>query len=302
MTICPCCGFKFEGALSTGCTGCGARSVGEPLPRPDRELPSYARSLILAVTGSVMVVVFLIETIIALVQRSFSFSLWSLIAASETAAWRLKWVAIPATIFVLWCSRKVYRSMLQSPERFCGFRIARTGLAASAIVPVLIAVLIGVTVPERLRQRAEAAEAGTVVVGRTIDRAIFEYRMQFERLPSDLNDLKQLPDADGSIAAALAVIDVESNPTAYKPTADVAASQKPQSFRGAALRKASLNSDDNSMSEGLAFTNYEIVIPGPDKIRGTEDDMILRDGIITKASESPKPIISTSASAKTEKR
>jgi hypothetical protein len=301
VTICPCCGFKFEGALSTGCEGCGARSVGEPLPKPERELPSYARSLILAVTGFLMVVVFLTQTVIALIQRA-TINLWSVIAAAETAAWRLKWAAIPATILVLWFSRKVYRSMLQSPERFCGFRMARTGLAASAVVPVLIAVLIGVTVPERLRQRADAAEAGTIVVGRTIDRAIFEYKMRFERVPNDLNDLKQLPDPDGSIAAALAVIDVESNPTAYKPTVDVAASQKPQSFRGAALRKASLSTDDNPMGEGLAFTNYELPLPGPDKIFGTEDDMILRDGLITKASEATKPILSTTASAKPEKR
>jgi len=78
-----------------------------------------------------MVIVFLAETIITLAKPPLSFNIWSLIAASETAAWRLKWVAIPATILVLWISRKIYRSMLQTPERFCGLRFARAGLAAS---------------------------------------------------------------------------------------------------------------------------------------------------------------------------
>ena len=68
MTICPCCGFKFEGNLREGCGSCGALSVGEALPRPEHELPSYGRSLLLAVTGSLMVLVFLTQTIIALMQ------------------------------------------------------------------------------------------------------------------------------------------------------------------------------------------------------------------------------------------
>ncbi len=305
MTICPCCGFKFEGALSIGCEACGARSVGEPLPKPAHELPSYARSLLLAATGTLMVVAFLTQTIIALTKEAtLSFDFWSLLSASQTAAWRLKWVAIPATILVLWASRKIYRSMMQSPERFCGLRFAKAGLIASASVPVLIAVLIGVTVPERLRQQDLALDAEALVPGRTISRAMFEYQIRFERVPNDFNDLKLLPDPDGSIAAAIKIIDIENNPTAYKPTADVAAKQSPQRLRGGALmRNASLNTAaDNTLGEGLAFTDYELTLPGPDKLPGTEDDLILRDGLITKASDSKKPIVSTAASAKTEKR
>ena len=69
MTICPCCGFKFAGTLSEGCAACGARSVGEALPKPENELPSYARSLVLTVTGALMVLVFLGQTIVVLMER-----------------------------------------------------------------------------------------------------------------------------------------------------------------------------------------------------------------------------------------
>lgn len=284
MTICPCCGFRFEGSMNDGCQACGAQPVGEALPRPVNELPYYGRSLLLAVMGALMVLVFLTQTIIALVQKpSASFGFWSLVSAGETAAWRLKWVAIPCTILVLWAGRKIYRSMLSTPARFCGLRYARTGLWASAMVPVLIAVLIGVTVPERLRQRQDGIEAGLRAPYLTIARGQLEYRLQFGTLPTDLSQLTtRLPDQDGSIAAALGSVDT----TGYKVAGpDVAAlpTKKPRPLRGTVIMNASLNTPpDDAPQEGLSFTNYELPIAGEDKIMGTEDDLLLRDGIITK--------------------
>ena len=242
VTICPCCGFKFVGILSEGCAECGARPVGEALPRPEHELPSYGRSLLLVVTGSLMVLVFLTQTIIALVQRGpsatpklaissvLSSDFWAWVAAGETAAWRLKCVAMPVTIVVLWGSRKIYRSMLKSPARFCGLRYAKGGLVASAMVPMLIAVLIGVTVPERLRQRQMGIQAASYAQGYRVDRALLEYRARFGTLPTDLEVLRQrVADPDGSLAAALNNL----NPAAYKTSADLAALPKPPTLRGA---------------------------------------------------------------------
>ena len=101
MTICPCCGFKFEGDLRDGCESCGARAVGSPLPRPERELPAYGRTLLLVVTGTLVSLGFLVQTIIAFAERTpLSFGFWSWMAAGETAAWRIKWIAIPV-MFVL---------------------------------------------------------------------------------------------------------------------------------------------------------------------------------------------------------
>lgn len=283
-TICPCCGFRFAGSLNDGCQACGAQAVGEALPRPENELPSYGRSLLLVVIGSLMVLVFLVQTIIALLQKpSFSLSFWSLVSAAETAAWRLKWIAIPVTILVFWAGRKIYRSMLQTPGQFCGLRYARIGLLASALVPTLIALLIGVTVPERLKHRQLGIEAGFHAQGYAIDRALLEYRLEFGTLPTDLKDLSRLPDKDGSIAVALASVDA----TGYKVTAEVAAlpTKKPQQLRGAVIMNASLSTPtDDFPQEGLSFTNYELPMAGADKIMGTEDDLLVRDGVITKAS------------------
>jgi hypothetical protein len=300
VTICPCCGFKFEGTLSEGCASCGACSVGEALPKPERELPSYGRSLLLVVTGSLMVLVFLIQTIIALVKLAPSatptlalssvlpLDFWTWVTAGETAAWRLKWIALPATIIVLWGSLKIYRSMLKSPARFCGVGYAKTGLIASALVPVLIGVLIGVTVPERLRLRQEGFQAAVYALGYRYDRALLEYKGRYGTLPAELNDLRRLPDPDGSIAAALSNLEGVT----YKPSADLASlpKQKSRTLRGAVIRNASLDTaTDDLPGEGLSFTNYQLLLPGADKIMGTEDDLLLDDGVIKKASESVRP-------------
>lgn len=312
MTICPCCGFEFEGSLSEGCAACGACSVGEALPKPEHELPSYGRSLALTVFGSLMVLVFLSQVVIAAMAKTpggvkptlalssiIPTDFWSWSAAGETAAWRLKWIAIPVTIVVLWGARKIYRSMLETPERFCGLNYARNGLLASAMVPLTIAILIGVTVPERLRQRQDGIEAGFRAQGYRIDRALLQYREQFATLPSDLKDLARLPDPDGSITSALQSIDASG----YKTSADLAVlpKRKPGTLRGAVIRNASLSTaSDDVPGDGVSFTNYELRLPGADKVVGTEDDLLLRDGIITKASETLRRPVTSTASSKTK--
>lgn len=316
MTICPCCGFKSDSIVSSvagkGCTACGARAVGEPLPRPEHELPSYGRSLVLAVIGTLMVLLFLAQLVGSFTQNvstykttretfyaagvaAFDFVTWS--TAAQTAAWRLKWVAIPLAILVLFGSRRLYRSIKESPSRFCGLRYARRGYIASAAVTLLILVLIGVSVPTRLEHHEWGIEAGENVVGLTFGRAIFEYSLRYQRIPNDLSDLRQLPDPNGSIAAALNTLDPSTYPNAYRPYAELAAKQKPRTLRGAVIRNASINSvPDEPLSEGLSFTNYELRLPGPDKVNGTEDDLIVRDGVVTKASETPRRLGSTTTS------
>ncbi|HKR58217.1 MAG TPA: hypothetical protein VJS64_00685 [Pyrinomonadaceae bacterium] len=287
VAVCPCCGFKFEGLLANGCESCGAVPVGEALPRPDHELPSFGRSLLLLVVGLMLILTFLTQTIIAYVQKApASISFWSLTAAAETAAWRMKWLAIPITIVVLWALRKLYRSVIEDPTRFCGLRYARAGFLASAFVPVLIAVLIGVTVPDRLMQRQYRLAAEVKAPALTLARAVQQYQLEFGTFPSDIKDLTRLPDPDGSIAAALANPNLDV--AGYKATADLAAlpTKKPRPLRGSVIMNASIGSaTDDLPSEGLSFTNYELPLAGQDKVFGTEDDLIVRDGVIFKVSE-----------------
>ena len=298
MTTCPCCGFKFHGALTSGCKECGARAVGEPLPKPAHELPSYGRALVLAVTGSLVALIFVVQIFIGFVQKwSGSFGFWTWVAAGETAAWRLKWIAIPGLLVILWFGRKLYRSILSQPEKFCGLKYARRGLVSSAVVAMLIALLIGITVPARLEHRRLSREAAILAQGYTIERALLEYKIKYHTLPADFKTLQErVSDPDGSLAAALSGID----PIAYVPSADFAANatEKSRTLRGAVIRKASLSSaTDDTPTGGLAFTNYVLRLPGEDKIPGNEDDWVVRDGVVMKLSEIAKGGVGMSVSA-----
>jgi len=297
LTTCPCCGFKFHGALTSGCKECGARAVGEPLPKPAHELPSYGRALVLAVTGSLVALIFVVQVIIAFVQKwTGSFGFWSWVAAGETAAWRLKWAAIPLLFVVLWFGRKLYRSIVAQPERFCGLKYARRGLFASATVAMLIALLIGITVPARLEHRRLAKEAAVLAQGYTIERALFEYRTKYHSLPADFKTLQErVSDPDGSLAEALKDLD----PLAYKPSADMASNtvERSRKLRGVVIRNASLSSTDDSPPGGLAFTNYVLRLPGADKIPGNDDDWIVDNGVLKRYSDIARGGVGMSVSA-----
>jgi type II secretory pathway pseudopilin PulG len=272
-----------------GCQQCGARAVGEPLPKPEHELPSYGRALILAVSGSLVVLVFITQTLVAFVQRSAGYGFWSWVAAGETAAWRLKWVSIPLLFAILWLGRKLYRSILLHPARFCGLKYARRGLLASSVVTLLIALLIGVTVPARMQQRRLSKEAAIRAQGYAVELALTQYKLTYKTYPADLRSLQdRIPDPDGTLAAALLNLD----PNTYRASADLAANATEKAsprLRGSVIRKAGFAPDtDDTPSGGLAFTNYALVLPGEDKITGTEDDWIVRDGMIMKQSEIAK--------------
>lgn len=253
----------------------------------------------LAVAGSLVALVFLVQTVIAFVQHyTGSFGLWTWVAAGETASWRLKWIAIPALFAVLWFGRKLYRSILVKPERFCGVTYARRGLLSTATVAILMALLIGITVPARLHQRQLAKEAGIRAQGYVIEQALTAYKIKYKTYPAEIRDLlKRLPDTDGSLASAINNLDSRE----YLPTADVATNEPPGRSRrlvGAVIRKTSLTTaTDDTPSDGLSFTNYRLLLPGEDKITGTDDDWIVRDGMVLRLSDVAKGGVGRSVSA-----
>jgi type II secretory pathway pseudopilin PulG len=299
LTICPCCGTKFQGDLRAGCGACGARSVGEPLARPEHELPSYGRALFVGVMGALLLVTFIGSMVSALVARpTFSLDTGSLVMAAEVAAWHLKWLALPAIPFALWASARICASIRRAPTRFTGARFAHTGLAASVLVAVMVATFIGVTIPERLRLRQRGIDATYRAQLYTIARAQLEYRLRYGTLPASLDDLRdttRLPDTDGTIAAALAgVASADYKSWSVQARLPEAKTRKP---RGTALRRVSLStSTDDVPDESVTFTNYEVRLPGEDKLMGTDDDWMIRDGVIVRPAQLSRQASPASAS------
>jgi type II secretory pathway pseudopilin PulG len=237
--------------------------------------------------GLALLFSFMLSTMIALFEQTpVSIGFWPMVSAAETAAWRLKLIALPFSVMALWTGCLVYRSIVRDKVRFAGQDFARCGLASSMLVLVMIATFIGLTVPERLRQRQRGIEAGIEAQGYTLQRAFLEYRARYKTYPTTVKDLQDgLRDPDGSIAIALSNID----PSTYKPSANLAdaSTAKPRRLRGAALRRASTNnSTDDAVNERISFTNYEVRLPGADKMANTDDDWLMRDGVFVKPSRS----------------
>jgi type II secretory pathway pseudopilin PulG len=229
----------------------------------------------------------MLSTGVALFEtKPVTIGFWPLVSAAETAAWRLKWITLPLALITLWGGIFIYRSIRREHVRFSGHNLARCGLLASMLVILMIATFIGLTVPERLRQRERGIEAGIEAQGYTLQRALLEYRLRYKTYPTSTKDLQDgLPDPYGSLAVALSNID----PSTYVPSANVAdaSTAKPRRLRGAALRRISTNSStDDSVNERISFTNYTVRLPGADKIPNTDDDWLMRDGVLLRPSKS----------------
>lgn len=298
MIICPACGSTVDADLCFGCASCGARAIGPPLAKAEHQLRSYGRAAIVSANGAVLAAGFLALVIVTLFQfRRFPLHLSSLISiselqallsAAEVVAWRLKWVALPAAIATLWGGARLIRSIKHNPQLFMGLRFARAGRAAAVLAILMVATLIGITVPERLRRHQWAVDAGYYAQAYTIQRALLEYRAAHGTLPTGGDDLvkelSSLPDPDGAIAEALRNMD----PRGYEAGSVVAAaSTKTKALvpRGTVLRHASTNA--NVDPQGVSFTNYDLRLPGPDKVLNTDDDFIVHDGVVMKLTDLP---------------
>jgi len=287
LIICPACGLNVEGDLRLGCPSCGARAVGPPLAKAEHELPSFGRASFVFASGFAALCTFLGLLISVLVENKSAWpGFWTIVSAGEVAAWRVKWASIPILVTLLIAGVKITRSIKQNPSRYIGLRAARFGLVSSAAVALLIATLIGITVPVRLERRQWGLEAAMAARAYTLHRALLEYRELHGTYPTDpdkyVEALRTLPDSDGSIADALRYVD----PSGYQATAQLAAAStksKPLVVRGVALRNASTTPPPEPT--GVSFTSYTLRLPSEHRLFGSDDDFVLSDGVVTKASE-----------------
>lgn len=298
LTICSCCGERFSGNPHDGCSACGARAVGPPLTPPANRLPALGRAAFAFMTGAVLLLALIGGTLVELVSGTkLGFKFWTIVAAAETIAWRAKLTLLPAAILSSYLGlRYVLRQRVAAGEPLPGGRsFARSGVLMSASVACLTLILIGVTIPERLRQREIARQAEIDSLRYMTHALMLRHQNLFGTLPTDITDLRNLPDADAEVSFVLANFNADS----YKPSSVQAVARAPR-IRGRRSSAASTarvrpvayrgNTNDATTS-GLTFTNYDLVWAGEDKLLGTEDDRIIRDGefIKPRAHQTPPP-------------
>ncbi|HEX8459616.1 MAG TPA: hypothetical protein VF656_20145 [Pyrinomonadaceae bacterium] len=303
MNICPCCGAKTDADLLTNaCAACGARRVGPPLARPEKELPSYLSAVAVGASSTLLLFVFLLNTLLAFLEQkpTPTFDFWNVVSAGEVAAWRLKWFALPLSLLVVWAGARVSAKIVREPLRFTGLRLAELGFKLSVVLAVGLAVLIGLTIPERLRQRERGLEAAKNVEGYEAIKVLYEYRARFNSYPATAEDLRKLPDPDGSVARLVAKMRSE----AYEPQSAIAAlppvtskTRQPRAGANVPIRPVALRTavGGDVAGEVLSFTNYKLRLPGKDNLLGTEDDLMIRDGVIIPAPPLPQNTSRTNA-------
>ena len=114
--------------MSDGCAACGARQVGPPLVRPERELPSYAYAIGAVAAGLVLVAASAVAFVSTLLQFEIeslaSFDAQLLWRVAEKTAWRLKWTALPLSLVAVWATARFSRgshtnhlSVFEDPAR-----------------------------------------------------------------------------------------------------------------------------------------------------------------------------------------
>jgi len=218
--------------------------------------------------------------VVWIVGKGALLELGAIVRAGEVAAWQSKWIALPVVIAALWTGSRLTRNIRMAPERFTGLRLARAGFSAAIVTTLLVGTLIGITVPERLRRRQWSFEAAENARGYTLARALLEYRDLHGTLPPQevlFKELRTIPDPDGLIAEALSFVDANGYDPITAPLAAAAPKNKTLP-RGAAIRNASLTATADAPS--VSFRNYQLRLPGEDKKLNTDDDLLIRDGLI----------------------
>ncbi|HYW73179.1 MAG TPA: hypothetical protein VE961_19280 [Pyrinomonadaceae bacterium] len=218
-------------------------------------------------------------------NKTWPTGFWVVVTAGEVAAWRIKWEVLLISVAALSLTARIVRSISLDPKRYIGLLPAQMGLGGVLTVILLVAALIGITVPERLRQRQYSIDAAMTARGYTVNRALLEYRESHGTLPSNDNyveELGKVPDPDGSIADALRYLD----PKGYSATTTVAVASpksKPVVGRGSALRGGGRMSSLEPAP--VPFTSYTLRLPSEHRWFSSDDDYIMQDGVIKKESD-----------------
>jgi len=255
---------------------------------------SYGPAVITATSGLVPLAAFLGTVVVGWIVKGAGLRFGAFMNAGQVAAWQAKWIALPMAVVTLWGGARLTRNIRRTPERFAGLRLARTGFSAAVVATLLVATLIGLTVPERLRRRQWAFDAAENARGYTLHRALLEYRDLHGALPPQedlVRELKTLPDPNGSIAEALRFVDSNG----YQPGAVLAAAAPKSKTlqRGGAIQKTSLTTTVDQPS--VSFQNYDLRLPGADRKLNTGDDLMIRDGLIMTLPEFREYVTSVSS-------
>jgi hypothetical protein len=182
-----------------------------------------------------------------------------------------KWLAL-AAVLVIWSSSRAMRLARFDPQGYGGYRTAAGIFASTVLASVIAGGFALAYIPEYLQLRKDSQKAATMANARHVQGLLEEYRREYGSYPSSLQALKRISN--------------EVLPTDYW--------EKNFSYQG---RTDAIVSGRIQVT-GINFNNFELRSAGPDEKMGTDDDIIMRDGLFISASEAGQQPVSQDITAR----
>jgi hypothetical protein len=172
-----------------------------------------------------------------------------------------KWLAV-AAVLVIWSARRAMKLARQQPEGYGGYRTATATLIATIAVSAVASAYTIAYIPKFLDEREEKRKAHTRAEMYRAASRLEAYKRKYGSYPSTPQDYgkaidQQLP------------IDYWENGIKYQSYTEALVNQSPG-------------------MTSISIANFELRSAGADEIEGTDDDIIMRDGIFFTTAELKK--------------
>lgn len=164
-----------------------------------------------------------------------------------------------AAIAVIWASWRATRLARRDPESYGGYRTAAAMLVVTIIGGVIASAYAAAYVPRLLENRRLRQVAATSAAFHHMAGLLEEYKQAYGSYPRNTQELKKAIN--------------ESLPSDYWRK-----SINYQSYTDSIA-------DSKAGGVGINFRNFELRSAGPDEKMGTDDDVIMRDGIVLSGAE-----------------
>jgi hypothetical protein len=182
-----------------------------------------------------------------------------------------KWLALAASL-VMWTSWRAMRLARRAPEGYGGYRTASATFAVTVLASIIAGGYSLTYVSEYMQLRRDRQQAATKANIIHVQGLLEEHMRKYGAYPSSLQ--------------ALTRISGEALPTDYW--------EKSFGYEG---RTDAIVSGRATIT-GVNFNNFELRSAGPDEKMGTDDDIIMRDGLFISASEARKPPVLQTTTAR----
>ena len=183
-----------------------------------------------------------------------------------------KWLGI-ILVIPIWRAARAMRLARRDPEWYGGYKVATATLVLAIAAGVFSVVYVAKNIPQFLENRRERRIAATQAAMYHLANLLENYKRTYGSYPRNTQEIKKAM--------------TESLPVDYWKK-----SIQYQSFTDAIAEAT----DPKFGRTGIPFNNFELRSAGPDGKEGTDDDIIMRDGIFfTNAEIKKQPAIRNSS-------